>query len=84
MIISNEKLGATIVSGAPNDLTYEATVLFGTMLEKTPEILLAVIATYSDDLEKLNPDDYGKKLEFLYGIAGIAKKAFKGGKIYGN
>lgn len=82
MIISSEKLGASFISGASNDLTYEAAILFGTMLKKTPEILLAVIATYSDEIEKLNPNDYGKRLEFLYDVAKIAKKRFNEGELY--
>lgn len=84
MIISNNSDGIALVSGTTVDVTQEASILFGSMLEKTPEVLLAVIATYSDEIENLNPEDYGKKLDILYGLAGVAKKCFKEGKMYGN
>ena len=77
MIVSDAKEGITIMDGTPFNLTQEAINIFGGMLEETPEILLVVLMTYVDEIEKLNPDDYKDKLSVLKVIANIAKKSFK-------
>lgn len=84
MIISNVKDGTTLLVGRPIELTHETTMLFGSLLEKTPEILLAVLATYSDEIGNLDPNDYGQKLEILCSLSRIAKKCFKESKSYGD
>lgn len=84
MIISNIHDGATLLAGTPAELMHEATTLFGAMLEKTPEILLTVISTYSDELEKINPNDYATKIAVLSVIAEGSKKSLKESKRYGN
>lgn len=84
MIISNMHNATTLLAGKPVELTIEATSLFEAMLQRTPEILLTVLITYTDELEKLNPDEYTTKIEFLSAIAEEAKKSAKEGKSYGN
>ena len=76
MIASDAKSGTTILDGTSFNLTQEAVNIFGVMLEETPEILLVVLMTYVDEIEKLNPDDYKDKLSVLKVIANIAKKSF--------
>lgn len=77
MIVSDITAGMTIIEGKPFNLTQEAINIFGGMLEETPEILLVVLMTYADEIEKLNCDDYKDKLLVLKVIANIAKKNFK-------
>ena len=77
MIASDAKSGTTILDGTPFNLTQEAINIFGGMLEETPEILLVVLMTYADEIEKLNCDDYKDKLLVLKVIANVAKKSFK-------
>lgn len=57
MIIANIKDGVTLIEGRPIDLIQEATTIFGGMIEETPEILLTVLSTYADEIEKINPDE---------------------------
>lgn len=84
MIQSNAKNGITILEGTPINMVQEATNIFGGMLKETPEILLAVFLTYVDEIEKLECEDYGDKLDVLKFFANIAKKKFKEGKKYVN
>lgn len=84
MIISNIKDGTTLLAGTPVELTHETTMLFGALLEKSPETFLAVLCTYGDEIEKLDLNDYGHKVEVLTALAGIAKKSFKESKSYGD
>lgn len=82
MIVSNINDGVTMLAGTPMVLTDEATKLFGAMLERTPEILLTALTTYTDELEKLNPDDYTTKIAVLSVIAEESKKSLKESKRY--
>ena len=82
MIVSNINDGVTLLAGTPMVLTGEATKLFGAMLERTPEILLTALTTYTDELEKLNPDDYTTKIAVLSVIAEESKKSLKESKRY--
>ena len=82
MIVSNINDGVTLLAGTPMVLTNEATKIIGGMLERTPEILLTVLAAYSDELEKLNLDDYTTKMAVLSVIAEESKKSLKERKRY--
>ena len=84
MIISNIQDGTTLLAGSPAHLMHETTMLFGAMLEKTPEILLTALSTYADELEKVNPNDYSTKIAVLSVIAEESKKSWKESKRYGN
>lgn len=84
MIISNIEDGTTLLAGTPAHLMHEATMLFGAMLEKTPEILVTALSVYADELEKVNPKDYETKIAVLSVIAEESKKSLKESKRYGD